>query len=224
MHIGMIVGIGPAATDYYYRSLIRAAGLANRDLQLTMAHADTRTLLKHQAEGNIEAQVDIYLGLADRLHKCGVERIAVTSIAGHFCIRQFMSVSPMPVIDLLDIVRREIVRRGYKKLGLIGTRVVMESRFYGALEPAEVIAPVEMISQVHDAYTAMATVGAATAAQRDVFLQAGRMLTTEQGCESILLAGTDLALVFNPGLDAGFATFDCAEVHAAAIAEIAMSS
>ena len=224
MHIGMIVGIGPAATDYYYRYLIKAFGLANRDLQLTMAHADTKTLLKNQAEGNNQAQVDIYVSLADRLQKCGVERLAVTSIAGHFCIRQFMVVSPIPVIDLLDTVRREVIRRGYKRLGLLGTRVVMETRFYGALEPAQVIAPVEMMSEVHDAYVAMATAGAATNEQREVFLQAGRLLTTEHGCESILLAGTDLGLVFNSGFDARFVTFDCAEVHAAAIADMAMSS
>ncbi|HEX8798557.1 MAG TPA: aspartate/glutamate racemase family protein [Terriglobales bacterium] len=224
MHIGMIVGIGPAATDYYYRYLIKAFGLANRDLQLTMAHADSKTLLKNQAEGNNQAQVDIYVSLADRLQKCGVERLAVTSIAGHFCIRQFMVVSPIPVIDLLDTVRREVSRRGYKRLGLLGTRVVMETRFYGALEPAQVIAPVEMMSEVHDAYVAMATAGAATNEQREVFLQAGRLLTTEHGCESILLAGTDLGLVFNSAFDARFVTFDCAEVHAAAIADIAMSS
>ena len=224
MHIGMIVGIGPAATDYYYRYLIKAFGLANRDLQLTMAHADSKTLLKNQAEGNNQAQVDIYVSLADRLQKCGVERLAVTSIAGHFCIRQFMVVSPIPVIDLLDTVRRKVSRRGYKRLGLLGTRVVMETRFYGALEPAQVIAPVEMMSEVHDAYVAMATAGAATNEQREVFLQAGRLLTTEHGCESILLAGTDLGLVFNSAFDARFVTFDCAEVHAAAIADIAMSS
>ena len=224
MHIGMIVGIGPAATDYYYRYLIKAFGLANRDLQLTMAHADTKTLLKNQAEGNNQAQVAIYVSLADRLQKCGVERLAVTSIAGHFCIRQFMVVSPIPVIDLLDTVRREVIRRGYKRLGLLGTRVVMETHFYGALEPAQVIAPVEMMSEVHNAYVAMATAGAATNEQREVFLQAGRLLTTEHGCESILLAGTDLGLVFNSGFDARFVTFDCAEVHAAAIADMAMSS
>ena len=224
MHIGMIVGIGPAATDYYYRYLIKAFGLANRDLQLTMAHADTKTLLKNQAEGNNQAQVDIYVSLADRLQKCGVERLAVTSIAGHFCIRQFMVVSPILVIDLLDTVRREVIRRGYKRLGLLGTRVVMETRFYGALEPAQVIAPVEMMSEVHNAYVAMATAGAATNEQREVFLQAGRLLTNEHGCESILLAGTDLGLVFNSGFDARFVTFDCAEVHAAAIADMAMSS
>ena len=39
MHIGMIVGIGPAATDYYYRYLISAMAKAGHDLHLTMAHA-----------------------------------------------------------------------------------------------------------------------------------------------------------------------------------------
>ena len=83
MPIGMIVGIGPAATDYYYRYLISAMTKAGCDLQLTMAHADTPTLLRHQTENNQAAQVEIYLQLAVRLKRCGIERIAVTSIAGH---------------------------------------------------------------------------------------------------------------------------------------------
>src|SRR5664279_5574141 len=57
MHIGLIVGIGPAATDYYYRYLISALARAGQDLDLTMAHADTSTLLRNQSEGNVKAQV-----------------------------------------------------------------------------------------------------------------------------------------------------------------------
>lgn len=32
MHIGLIVGIGPAATDFYYRYLISALSKAGREL------------------------------------------------------------------------------------------------------------------------------------------------------------------------------------------------
>jgi aspartate racemase len=102
MHIGLIVGIGPAATDYYYRQLIAASARAGKDLELTMAHADTPTLLRHQAQGNAQAQVDIYRRLTERLQRAGIARVAVTSIAGHFCIDAFKAVSPVPVIDLLD--------------------------------------------------------------------------------------------------------------------------
>jgi aspartate racemase len=48
-------------------------------------------------------------------------------------------------------------------------------------------------------------------------------LTRDHGCESILLAGTDLALVFTNDVDPGFATFDCAQAHATAIARVAIN-
>lgn len=222
MHIGLIVGIGPAATDYYYRYLISAMAREGCDLQLTMAHADVPTLLRHQAENNQAAQVAIYLKLAQRLMRCGIERIAVTSIAGHFCIEAFKKVSPVPVIDLLETVKVEVHRLGIKKMGLLGTRGVMESHFYGVLEGVELIPPSTELLEVHNAYISMASLGAATEQHREVFMRAGNSMTKELGCESIMLAGTDLALVFNKKSDPGFRVFDCAEVHAAAIAQYAM--
>jgi aspartate racemase len=223
MHIGMIVGIGPAATDYYYRYLISALARAGQDLHLTMAHADSRTMLRNQAEWNVEAQVEIYRQLTERLHRSGVERIAVTSVAGHFCIGAFKEVSPVPVIDLLDVVKLEVRRRGFRRIGLLGTRVVMETRFYGVLDDVEVIAPVNDLIEVHEAYVTMASAGVATPEQREVFMRAGSALSTTHRCESIMLAGTDLSLVFKKGVDPGFGTLDCAEAHAAAIASLAMT-
>ena len=224
MHIGMIVGVGPAATDYYYRYLISALARAGQELHLTMAHADTRTMLRNQAERNVEAQVEIYRQLTERLQRSGVERIAITSIAGHFCIEAFKEVSPVPVIDLLDVVKLEVRRRGFKRIGLLGTRVVMETRFYGVLDDVEVIAPMNDLVEVHEAYVSMASAGVATPEQREVFMRAGNALTTTHGCESIMLAVTDWALFFEKGVDPGFGTFDCAEAHAAAIASLAMTN
>jgi aspartate racemase len=223
MHIGLIVGIGPAATDYYYRQLISAAASAGKDLELTMAHADTPTLLRHQAEGNVKTQVEIYAHLTERMHRAGIAQVAITSIAGHFCIDAFKVVSPVPVIDLLDVVKLEVKRRDFRRVGLLGTRVVMQSRFYGVLEGVEVIAPEDDLTEVHEAYVAMASAGVATAAHREVFMRAGRSLNRTHGCESILLAGTDLALVFSKSAEPGFNILDCAEAHAVAIAHAAMT-
>jgi aspartate racemase len=223
MHIGLIVGIGPAATDFYYRYLISALARAGQDLELTMAHADTTTLLRNQSEGNVEAQVRIYRHLTERLQRSGIERIAVTSVAGHFCIEAFKEVSPVPVIDLLDVVKLEVRRRGFKRIGLLGTRVVMETRLYGVLDDVEVIAPANDLLEVHEAYVSMASAGIATPGHREVFMRAGNALTETHGCESIMLAGTDLALVFQKGVDPGFDTLDCAEAHAAGIVNAAMT-
>jgi aspartate racemase len=157
------------------------------------------------------------------MQRAGIEQVAVTSIAGHFCIDAFKSVSPVPVIDLLDVIKLEVKRRGLTRVGLLGTRGVMQSRFYGVLDGVEVIAPTEELTEVHEAYVAMASAGVATAAHREVFMRAGMALASIQGCESILLAGTDLALVFGTGAEPGFDILDCAEAHATAIASVALS-
>ena len=77
--------------------------------------------------------------------------------------------------------------------------------------------------EVHEAYVAMASAGIATPEHREVFLGAGKALATAHGCESIMLAGTDLALVFGKGGEFGFNILDCAEAHAAAIANAALT-
>jgi aspartate racemase len=70
MHIGLIVGIGPAATDYYYRSVISTMAQAGREMHLTMARADTSTVLRNHADGNVEAQVAIHQPFVRRRLPC----------------------------------------------------------------------------------------------------------------------------------------------------------
>jgi aspartate racemase len=223
VHIGLIVGIGPAATDYYYRSLIGRMAAANSDLELTMAHADTPTLLANQAAENSQGQVAIYDHLTRRLQTAGACSVAVTSIAGHFCIEAFERVSVLPVINLLSVVNDGVQARGYRRVGLLGTRGVMESAFYGALPGVEALPPVgESLDTVHEAYVTMATAARCTDEERQIFFNAGRALVEDQGAEAVLLAGTDLGLAFN-GFSPDFAVFDCAEAHVEAIAAAAIA-
>lgn len=218
MHIGLIGGIGPAATDYYYRALI--ADLAERQtpLDVTIVHADTPTLIANLRADDGDAQVEIYRLLSNRLRSAGAQEMAVTSIAGHFCIDAFKAVSPLPVIDLLETVEQWIARSGMRKVGILGTRTVMESRFYGSVRSADVIPPEGSdLAAVDEAYVAMAVSGSITDDQRDIFHNAGRRMVEEQSAEAVMLGGTDLVLAFD-GTDCGFEVIDCAAVHVEAIA------
>jgi aspartate racemase len=223
-HVGLIGGIGPAATDFYYRRLIATFAARVATLELTMAHADTPTLLGHMARGQADAQTAIYLRLTERLAAAGAASVAVTSIAGHFCIEAFKQVSPLPVIDLLEAVSREVEGRGLKRLGVLGTRTVMESRLYGSLSSAELVTPRGPdLERVHAAYIAMATAGYATEEQKSIMRDASRWLLEEERAEAILLGGTDLALVFDGSQD-GIPVVDCAAIHADAIARWALGA
>jgi aspartate racemase len=91
-------------------------------------HADTPMLLSNAA-----AQTAIYDRLTNRLVSAAAECVGVTSIAGHFCIDDFKAVSPLLVVDMIAEVTWAIEARGPKRIGIIGTHTVMETRFYGRI-------------------------------------------------------------------------------------------
>jgi len=69
------------------------------------------------------------MGLTKRLAAAGANCVAVTSIAGHFCIEAFKTLSPLPVVDMIAEVKRAIEQCGLTRIGILGTRTVMETRF-----------------------------------------------------------------------------------------------
>jgi aspartate racemase len=218
----LIGGIGPAATDFYYRELISAFASRKAALELTIVHADTATLLSNLESNNAAAQVDIYTRLTNRLVAAGAECVVVTSIGGHFCIDAFKAVSPLPVVDMISEVGQAIEKSGLKRIGIIGTRTAMETRFYGGVTSAEIIPPSgNDLDDVHDAYVTMAASGVATAVQRAIFTAACQRLVRDRSVEAIMLGGTDLALIFNEQTTE-FTLVNCAGIHVEAIVRLAI--
>lgn len=221
MQIGLIGGIGPAATDFYYRRLITAFASMQTDLELTIVHADTPTLLTNLQRNDTAAQIAIYERLTNRLASAGAGCVVVTSIAGHFCIEDFKKVSPLPIVDLVAQVANSIERLGLKRVGILGTRTVMETRFYGGIRSAEVIPPADQqLDDVHNAYVEMAAAGQVTDAQRNIFDATCKRLIVDSGAQAIVLGGTDLALVYNESTS-NFPLIDCAAIHVDATVKLA---
>src|ERR1700721_4360071 len=185
MHIGLIGGIGPGATDFYYRRLISTFARKNATLEMTMVHADTPPLLSNLTRNDAAAQIAIYTRLTNRLFSAAAECVGVTSIAGHFCIDDFKAISPLPVVDLIAEVSRAIETRGLKRIGIIGTRTVMATRFYGRIAGAEMVPPSEPdLDAVPQAYISMAASGFVTEHPRSVFNAVSHRLLENQGAEA----------------------------------------
>jgi aspartate racemase len=216
MHIGLIGGIGPAATEFYYRHITAAHARAKRRLDLTIAHADAGTLVTNLRADRRDDQAAIFVALTRRLQAAGADAVAITSIAGHFCHREFAAISPLPVLSIIPPVREALARRNVTRVGLIGTKVAMTSRVYGALDDADVRVPAgDDFEATEREYLGMGTTGTATNAARRFFFRVGQELY-RGGAEVVVLAGTDLFLVFD-GQDCGFPTMDCAMAHIDAI-------
>ena len=224
MHIGLIGGIGPAATEFYYRGLTNRHAKSGTRLELTIANAEVRDLSQNLANKDAQKQAEIFSALISRLKAAGAQVAAVTSMGGHFCIGELVRMSPLPVLNGIPEVDAAVKRGRFKTVGIIGTRMVMETRLYGAISSASVVAPLGTeLNEVHDHYVAMATAGRVSDRQRQVFFTAGEHLCRKQGAEVVLLGGTDLFLAFQ-GHDAGFPVLDCADVHVEAIYQASLQT
>jgi aspartate racemase len=219
MHIGLIGGIGPAATEAYYRGLLKAA--SNRPLELTIAHADVRKLVANMETGAAGEQAEIFERHVDQLKGGGCEVAAITSLGGHFCIKELEAISSLPLINAIPALDAHFREMGVKRIGLLGSKPVMQSRLYGGMSVEVVAPPPEEIDVVHATYMAMMIALQATDAHKRFFHTAGQKLREEQGADVIVLAGTDLFLAFN-GSDCGYPVIDAANVHVDAIARAAL--
>ena len=220
MHIGLLGGIGVAATVVYYQRLTAAMtkrGVAKLDL--TIVHGDIQELICNNLADRREEQAQAFLPLVRRLRDAGCGCAALTSLGAHFCLAELSALSPLPIVSGVAPLDSYFAERGIRRIGLLGTRVVMRTRLYGQLVRTEALVLDDEIETLGQTYQEVAVAGVCQPAQRDLFLDAGsRMIAA--GAEAIVLAGTDLNLAFNKQ-DPGYPVFDALDVHVDRLADIA---
>jgi len=223
MHVGLIGGIGPAATEVYYRGLVRAHAAAGRRLSLTIVNADAHEMIANLEAERAAVQATIFAGYIDQLRAGGCEAVALTSMGGHFCITELEAISTLPLINAIPVLDAYFGALGVASIGVLGTRAVMDSKLYGLVSVDVVVPPPDELAAVHSAYVTMAAAGFATPDQCSFFHDAATKLHQKQGAEVVVLGGTDLSLAFRDA-DLGFSIVDTALVHVDAIARAAMAS
>lgn len=220
MHIGLIGGIGVAATMVYYQRLIAAAATRGVPrLDLTIVHGEIHELIRNNLADRRAEQAQAFLPLVTRLKDAGCDCAALSSLGAHFCFDELAALSPLPLVSAVTPLDAYFVEQGIKRVGLLGTRVVMRTRLYGQLARTEALALDDEIEILGQAYQEVAVAGTCSASQQDLFLDAGRRMIAA-GADAIVLAGTDLNLAFD-GQNPGYRVVDALDVHVALLADLA---
>ena len=220
MHIGLIGGIGVAATVVYYQRLTAAVERMGGKLDLTIVHADVHELIRTNLADDRATQAQTYAKLLHRLKAAGCDCAAITSLGGHFCFEETVAISPLPLVSAVAPLDDYFAAEGLKTVGLLGTRVVMRTRLYGQLSKTRAVALDDETDAIGQTYQDIAVAGQCTASQRGYFLDAGRRMVEHLGAEAIILAGTDLNLAFD-GQSPGYRVIDALDVHVDLLARLA---
>lgn len=215
----MIGGLGIGATISYYQELVKAHLEQGQVANLLMLHADVNRVLQYAAAGEISAMAEYLLQFIRRLSAAGAEIVAIPATTPHLCAPELMKWSPIPLVSLVDEIIREVDDRGLKRIALFGTRFTIETELFGRLKGVDVVAPRPAeIDFIHQTYLELVNVGSGTEQQYRGLHQLAHTLIERDGIEAIILAGTELSLVFNRA-NTDFPHIDGARLHLQAIME-----
>jgi aspartate racemase len=217
--LGLIGGLGVGATTYYYERLFAAHEASGRRLNLVMAHAEVPSVFDYVRAGDRAGLAAYLAGFIRRLEAAGATFAAIPAITPHYCIRELVQISSLPVVDIIAPLYTEIRSRGIRRVALFGTRFVIESAIYGLVPDVEFILPKpEEIDIIHNTYVDLTKTCNGTAQQRETMTSLAHTIIRRDNVDAIVFAGTDLTSLFDEA-NTDFSYLDCAALHLKAITE-----
>jgi aspartate racemase len=211
--LGLLGGLGVGATLHYYQNLVKGHDEQGRTLDIVITHSETSRVFEYVQAGDRDGLAEYLLGFIRRLKAAGAEFAVIPAITPHYCIRELIAASPLPLFNIFDPLVEELTVRGVRRVAVFGTRYVMESSLYGLAGDVEIIRPKpEEMEYIHSTYLELLQKGAGTEEQHRNMTAIAHTLQKRDGAEAILMAGTDLAVLFNEG-NTEFPYVDCAALH-----------
>ena len=130
--IGLVGGTGPESTLMYYKEL--NSGI---DLQTNGAHmpeiaiesVDFRKAWRMVTEGDYGQLSEYLASKIINLNNSGAQIITLTAATMHIVFDSLEKMTGIKLVSIPEVVAKEAVKRGYKKVGLIGTVFTMEQDY-----------------------------------------------------------------------------------------------
>jgi aspartate racemase len=210
---GLVAGLGVGAGIFYYKALVDAHLARGLSPRLLMVHADVRYVGAQGAARNTKQLAEYLAGLLNQLALGGAEIASIPAFAPQICADELAVITPLPLISLLDSISAEVERRRLRRVALLGARVTMETQMFGRLHGTEVIMPTqEEVDTIANIYVRVVQQAQISPEDFERLRALAHTLIKRERLDGIILAGTDLAFVFNPA-NADFPHVDGARVH-----------
>ena len=215
---GIISGLGTPAAHYYYDGLLAECEGRNISPDFFIANANFSLVLEKIRSDDRAGLAQYLSGLVRDLQNAGAGTAALTAVMPHICMPELRDLSPLPIIDIVDVLTEHLARRGVKAVALLGTEVTMRSKLFGRLADFTICDLSDReIGEVQRIYTSIQRAGRASGEAVDFLKSLCTDIHTRRGPQEIVIAGTDLAAVFDRHMT-DFPFANAAHLHVEAIA------
>ena len=222
--IGIIGGMGPEATLYAFEKIISATP-AKKDQEHLRVVIDSNPKIPDRTEaflsGDSEAIVEALSQTARNLERAGASLLIIPCNSAHIYFKRLTRHFRLPFLHIVDEVGKEAARHGFKSLGLLASKGVIQSRLYQQrLQNFGFIIPTKAdCDLVHQAIYKI------KAGEKDeafgMLLPVAKSLGNS-GAEAIILGCTEIPLVLKEE-KIGLPLLDSVSILARAAVKIALS-
>jgi aspartate racemase len=151
------------------------------------------------------------------LAAAGCQRALLASNASHLAFDVIEPPPSIPVIHIVEATRAAATRGGHRRLGLLGTRFVMESDLYPSRLGAAGIAVIPPTDRerdvVHEIYFGELVQGVIREESRAVLTGVVTAMRDRDQIDGVILGGTELALILTDPTCAGLPVLNTAQIH-----------
>lgn len=156
--------------------------------------------MEHIGRYDWQGVADLMLSSADKLAKAGADFLVSPDNTIHHAFDLVVPRSPLPWLHIVDEVAAEAKARGYRKLGVTGTRYTMEGTVYQTKLPSagfEFVVPDAAARAEIDRIIMDELVNGIFAPESRTYFQQiiGRM--SHEGCDAVVLGCTEIPLLID---------------------------
>jgi aspartate racemase len=225
--IGIIGGMSHESTVTYYEHIHRTyyERFGSTDYPIIIIYSVPFSECVRWTKNNLwDEAAQALLQAVKALHAAGADFTLIATNTMHIVFDRVAEASRIPLLSIIDVTAKAIKKKGYNKVGLMGTARTMEHAFYRErLEKHGVAALVPdsddralIDRMIYEELTA----GKILPESRDAFLRIIQRLK-ESGSQGIILGCTEIPFLVRPE-DADLPLFDTTRIHAEAALEFAL--
>ena len=202
-HIG-IVTVSHEGAALCYQTICAAAAAAmgeHRHPEITMHSFPLADYLPFASKGEWEKVADLLLESVNKVALAGADFAICPANTAHEAFEYLEPRSPIPWLHIVEVVGEAARARGYTKLGVLGTRFLMEGKVYSSVlakQNIEVVIPDLQQRQEINSYILDELVkGTLKDSTRDYFRGSVNELAAA-GCDAVVMACTEIPLILQP--------------------------
>jgi aspartate racemase len=203
-HIGIVACSAEGAALCYKTICVEGAGLMGPHAhpEVSMHTHSLADYVERLDRGDRAGVAELMLSSAGKLAKAGADFLICPDNTIHQAMALVLPRSPLPWLHIAEVVAAEAAARGYRKLGITGTRWLIDSEVYPQKIEAQGLAWLrptdaerdETNRIIMDELVQGVFSAEAVAAYQRVM---GRM--KKEGCDAVILGCTEIPLIMHDG-------------------------